>query len=389
MTAMSLHAAVESLAAACSQSAGGVSATLTPLPSLDQLAPLWQALENRADGSFFTSWSWIGAWLAVGVGEPCLLVSARAGGEIVGLAILTQTRRGFWQRAALSLHRQSGPADDALYIEYNDLLVDRAWAGLARREMVRAIFCHSAPRADEIAFAGATPDAFAAAAATGWQLDSRSRECPIVDLPSCGYSTEDYLSVLSRNTRSQVRRALRLAGEGLAVHRARTAGEQAAAYEDLRALHQAYWMRKGKPGAFASPRFAAFTARLLTQPGVELLRITAGARTLGVLLNFVHRGHVYAYQSGFAYEADNRFKPGLVSHVMAIADSARLGRTAYHFMAGEARYKDSLATGAETLTWLTAYRPGLATAAILGLRKAKIAAKNFTKNSIVTFAPRT
>jgi CelD/BcsL family acetyltransferase involved in cellulose biosynthesis len=385
MTVVSLHVAVESQVAALSQFGRGLLVTIAPLPALEQLEPAWRVLENRADGSFFTSWSWIGAWLAVGVEQPCLLVSARAGGETVGLAILTQTRRGLWPRTALSLHRQGGPSDDALYIEYNDLLIDRAWSGPARQEMVRAIFRHSAPRGDEVACAGATPEAFTAVASMGWPLESQARECPLVDLPSCGYSPEDYLAVLSRNTRSQVRRALRLAGDGIAVHRARTPGEREAAYEDLRVLHQAYWTRKGKPGAFASPRFAAFTAALLTRPGVELLRITAGGRTLGVLLNFVHRGHVYAYQSGFAYEADNRLKPGLVSHVMAIADSARLGRTAYHFMAGEARYKDSLATGAETLTWITAHRPGLATAAMRGWRKVKILARNF----ITAFAPGT
>ena len=48
---------------------------------------------------------------------------------------------------------------------------------------------------------------------------------------------------------------------------------------------------------------------------VDLLRI-AGTRTLGLLLNFVHRGEVYAYQSGFAYTDDNRFKPGLLCHAL-------------------------------------------------------------------------
>ncbi|MHB1203965.1 MAG: GNAT family N-acetyltransferase [Rhodospirillaceae bacterium] len=379
MTALSLHVAVERPAAAFSQSAGKFSVSIGPLPPLVQLEQSWRLLESRADGSFFTSWSWIGAWLAVGAEQPCLLVSARAGGQTVGLAILTQSRRrsGLWSRDTLTLHRQRGPSDDALYIEYNDLLVDRACADLARREMLRAIFCHGTPPADEIEIAGATPAALEAVTALGWPLESQSRACPVVDLPACGYSIDDYLAVLSRNTRAQVRRALRLAGGDLAIQRARTPEERAAAHEDLSALHQAYWIGKGKPGAFASARFSAFAAALLSRPGVELLRITAGPRTIGVLLNFVHGGHVYAYQSGFAYEADNRLKPGLVSHVMAIADSARLGRTAYHFMAGEARYKDSLATGAESLTWLVAHRPGPVTAMMRRGRQAKTFIRTF------------
>jgi hypothetical protein len=91
---------------------------------------------------------------------------------------------------------------------------------------------------------------------------------------------------------------------------------------------------------------------------VELLRITAGTATVGVLLNFVFAGHVYAYQSGLAYRGDNRFKPGLICHAIAIVHSARVGRAGYHFMAGESRYKTSLANATEILTWVTLRRHG-------------------------------
>src|SRR3546814_15671611 len=48
------------------------------------------------------------------------------------------------------------------------------------------------------------------------------------------------------------------------------------------------------------------------------------------LYNFFYRDRVYAYQSGFPRHADNRLKPGLLSHHLAIqmsrANGLRLDR---------------------------------------------------------------
>lgn len=382
MTAVIPQAMVENAFVVLPSSAEDLVIAVSPLPPLERLAAIWRDLEGRADGSFFTSWSWIGAWLATGLEQTCVLVSVSAGDQVVGLAIVARTRRrqGPWLRDVAALNKQSGP-DDGLYIEYNDILVDRAWGHLARRAALRAIM-QDGPAditCDDFEMAGAVPEAVQAVATLELPLDSRTRECPWVDFAACRDGLDGYLAVLSRNTRQQVRRAMRLSGgaAGLSLHRARTWAEKLAAVDELRRLHQAAWQARGKPGAFASARFSAFIAALLPMPGVELLHIGAGARTVGVLLNFVHRGHVYAYQSGFAYEDDNRCKPGLVSHALAVADSIQLGRKAYHFMAGESRYKDSLATGTEPLAWLTLRRPGAGTAMIHGLREARNLARAF------------
>ena len=66
------------------------------------------------------------------------------------------------------------------------------------------------------------------------------------------------------------------------------------------------------------------------------------------------------YQSGIAYEADNRLKPGLVCHAHAVAYNAAAGHRIYDFLGGEARYKKSLSTDAahvRELTWSTIQRP--------------------------------
>lgn len=376
MTALMPPPAAENAIPGIVSRAGELAVSVEPLPPLERLAGLWRDLESRAAGTFFTSWSWIGAWLAAGVGQPCMLVAARAGVQVVGLAVVTQGRGGPWPRDVLALNQQT--AGGGFYIEYNDILVDRAWGDLARQAVLEAI-AGGTLACDDFEIAGATPAAANAVAALDLALDSASRACPWVDFAKCGGSLDGYLAALSRNTRGQIRRAQRLAAgaAGVTVHRAQTYADKVAALDELRRLHQATWRSRGKPGAFADEHFNLFVSALLFAPGVELLHVGAGPRTVGVLLNFVHRGHVYAYQSGFAYDHDNRSKPGLVCHTAAIAESIALGRKGYHFMAGAARYKDQLATDTETLVWLTARRPGAGTTVLQGLRGARALVRSF------------
>ena len=125
----------------------------------------------------------------------------------------------------------------------------------------------------------------------------------------------------------------------------------------LAALHQATWTGRGQPGAFANPAFRHFhralLARAMPRGEADLLRIAAGARVIGYLYNFRHRGRALAYQSGFDYpDAGPHAKPGLTCHHTAIELARREGMDAYDFLAGGDRYKASLANAATTLHWL-------------------------------------
>jgi CelD/BcsL family acetyltransferase involved in cellulose biosynthesis len=93
---------------------------------------------------------------------------------------------------------------------------------------------------------------------------------------------------------------------------------------------------------------------------VQLLRTRAGdGKIVGHLYNFVYRGRVYCYQSGFARFADNRMKPGLVSHHLAIVMSRAGGLRYYDFLAGDSRYKRSLSNRVGEMVWIVMQRPAL------------------------------
>jgi CelD/BcsL family acetyltransferase involved in cellulose biosynthesis len=143
----------------------------------------------------------------------------------------------------------------------------------------------------------------------------------------------------------------------------------------LAELHRAAWARRGQPGGFRSPRFIHFhkalIQRLLPERAVELLRVSAGDQTVGYIYNFLLDGKVYFYQSGFAYEADPKIKPGLVTHYLAAQNYWERGFIEYDFMAGDARYKRSLAKSTRTLYWSWVERFNFRMTLIKIARKAK------------------
>jgi hypothetical protein len=343
-----------------------VTVTSEPCPPWYDLKSCWLELESRSDGSFFTTWAWIGAWLGSfrDDGQPpdAHLLVARSGTLIVGLAVIGERRsRGFLRAGVGAALNQSGePEDDALFIEYNDFLLDRRFAPQTRAAMLSFI---AETRKDwrEFRLSGATPALQRAVVECGISHRIlRDRVCPWIDLTKVPPGLSGYLAILSRNTRQQIQQSLRLyESEGkVQLTLCRTDVEAAVMLEAMRNLHQKSWRdRRGHEGAFGSSRFLRFAQRLSAAGSVngvvQLVRVSSGSNDIGYLLNFVHRGQVYAYQSGFSYRDDNRFRPGLVTHALAVVQAREQGCRGYHFMAGEGRYKASLANAEEHLFWMT------------------------------------
>ncbi len=242
-------------------------------------------------------------------------------------------------------------------IEDNGFLAERGFEKAVTRAALRHAY-----RADgaEIVMGGVPDWLTDEAREAGWRdRVIITRPCPYRVLDP---SDSDDLAQLSRNTRSQISRSLRLyeSRGNLAITPSATLGEAHDRLAAMADLHQQRWVAAGQPGAFALPIFAEFHQRVLTRgfaTGVaDVLRITAGADEIGYLYNFYCDNEVYAYQNGFQYAADQRLKPGLVSHLLAFAYYRRAGATRYRFLAGDSRYKRSLSTGSYDLHWLVLER---------------------------------
>lgn len=347
-----------------------ISATIQPSPPLPELEAQWRDLEARSNAPFFLTWTWIGTWLREAAIDPGIVVASH-GDQVVGLGLVSRrvNIRRMVKIPSLYLNQVGDGRRDKIGMEYNGFLVDARLAEETRRACLTALLEVAGSEGEwswrELHLDGITfaPGTVARDHGIGVWLRAE-RQCPYVALGRVRAAGGDIAAVLSRNTRQQVRRSMRLyeAWGPLGFRTASSVEEALDWLAELKTLHQRRWTQRGRPGAFAEPFFESFLRRLVRtgQPlgHVDIARAEAGDTPIGYLCNFVHRGTVYNYQTGFRYEDDGRYKPGLVSHALAIQHYLRTGAQAYNFLARREQYKDSLATDWETLYWTTLQRRG-------------------------------
>ena len=308
--------------------------------------------------AYFLTWAWVSNWLAClprGY-APWLAVVVAAGAPLAAFFLAKRmiVRNKVVPSRSLFFNTTGVERVDMLWIEYN---------GLVGRDMPLTELLPLLPFGwDELYLPALREDAFGdvtTAADTRVLID---RKVPVAYVDLAQARAKGYLALLSGQTRSQVRRAQREAGE-VEVEIARDPRRALDIYAELVALHTTQWRAKGKPGAFADPWFDRFHRRLITDRfghgEIELVRLRHAGGPIGCLYNFVHDGRVLQYQSGFASFANEKLKPGFVAHAAAIEHAAANGRAIYDFLAGDQRYKKQLSTGSTTMLWARVQRPRL------------------------------
>ncbi len=337
--------------------------TLSRVTDWHTLGQRWREFEVRCDCSFFQSWTWIGCMAEERYSDPVLL-EARLDQQLVAMALFNR-RRGPTGRQTLWLGETGVAALDAVFIEYNGILTERgAPAGLLaecmRAARSEAIEEHRPWRGRHLVLSGVEQDTVAAALASGggnWVR--RTLATPYVNLDRVRRDGGDFLAGLSANARYQLRRSDRAyAAEGdIAVQRAGSVAEAQDFLGQLAALHQTAWQRRGRPGSFADARFGRFHRALIergfARGEIELLRVCRADRPVGFLYNLHFLKFVLSYQSGFDYATAGRHqKPGMTCHHQAIRLALATGAARYDFLAGEDRYKRSLANAESRLYWV-------------------------------------
>jgi CelD/BcsL family acetyltransferase involved in cellulose biosynthesis len=277
------------------------------------------------------------------------LVAVTQDNRDVALGLCNRRGRRFY------LHASGVPDWDRIFVEHNGFLC-RPGESAAIEAGLRAIL-----RLGPVVLPGVDRMTLAAAARTGRCVITRTSPAPFADLAAI---TGDYIDLLSANTRAQLRRSLRelarVAGAAAHVVKAETEEQYKSFFDDLVLLHQARWQGKGKTGAFDDSEILAFHRALIARaaPGgeIELLQMTAGPRLLGYFYNFIAGARVMNYQAGFVPASSAAARTGLLCHLAAIRYYHARGIRIYDFLAGDQRYKKSLAPhGAEDLSWATLY----------------------------------
>ena len=324
----------------------------------DALAAEWAGLSMPANPSPYRSAAWIAAWAPM-AGRAARLKVARGSvdGRTLALAVFGVRSARLGQGRAARLFETGQAALDGVYVEYNDAWLAADAPQGARRALLAMVLDRT--RAQSVVLRNVVPPMRQAALAAGRDAAWIVR---VVSENPCYGTPLGPPPPFSRNTRQQVARSRRLyeAHGPLTVEVADDPAARAEALPRLIAMHEAVWCARGQAGAFG-PQLRAFHEALAARPDApcEILTVRAGERPVGMLLNLVGADTAHNYQSGFAVEADNRLKPGLVSHAAAMAHYAGRGLAHYDMMAGESRYKASLGAPHRRLSTLELERPSL------------------------------
>jgi hypothetical protein len=347
-----------------------------------EVAPVWAELERQCPrASFFLSEVWVETWLATyGPGLDVSILVFDASGVAMGACLLVSNRR--WSAMVpvrrISLNA-SGEADhESTYIEFNDLLCREGYEAAIAEALAEYL---SGQRWDEVRLDGLCQgpayDAFKNVL-RGCDLEENSKPSYFVDLAAIREKGTAYEMALSGSNRRKLRQVIRYYQTDAGPLRMESASDVPAAFamlDNLAELNRRRQDDHGSSSVFASPRFNGFHRSLIRKcfaaAAIQLLRVSAGEETVGVLYNFVYRGKVYFYQCGFHYTEDRRLSPGRVTLAMAVQYCLDAGLDDFDFMAGESSHRKELSTGVRNLVWAEFRKRSLKLAVLDRLRQAK------------------
>ncbi|MDP1713490.1 MAG: GNAT family N-acetyltransferase [Anaerolineales bacterium] len=337
-----------------------------PFVNINFTEDVWLKISKKCSHNYFTSWGWISTWLfSLPAKNNIQLIVGYLDDKVV-VAFFVGRKRGFrygfLPSKTYSLNSTGDSHFDQLFIEYNSILMVSDLS-IKITDLLKPIGGW-----DEFILQGVSPDFVSSMGLLkgDWHdfytILDKTESSYYVDLQKIRDLDMDFLSLLSSNRRSQIRRSIKqyeLEGKILI----REAGSQADAllmFDDLVSLHQREWKRRNRPGAFSDQYFYGFHRDIIQNRfengEIQLLQVYNEKSSIGYLYNFVYEGNVLFYQSGFNYAEENVYRPGLVSHYFGILHNTEKGYSLYDFLAGESQYKASLSTNTMSMYWIRLIR---------------------------------
>ncbi len=307
-------------------------ATITDEEGLARLRPEWEELWRRDPmATPFQSPAWLLAWWRVfGTSDP-LILTARAGGQLVGLLPLYLLRENGCRKllpigVGLSDYIEALRSPDAP--DVGDMLIAAITA---------------MPEWDECWFPDLAPEGALASAVAHCGLAEvavQAPPCPILDLPSDPSKLHE---TVPRKTLRDLRQArTRAALAGAVTIEAISAKTLDAAMDDLFRLHQQRWRSWGECGVCHDPRVQDFhraAAKALLAAGMlRLYRLSLDDAVLAVYYGFAAKGRAYAYLGGFD-PSQPRLSAGMQIIAHAIEQAIAEDATSFDFLRGEESYK--------------------------------------------------
>ena len=333
------------------------------LSEKNTIAQKWQDLEQRANCSVFLSWLWIGNWLDLNA-SAIFIIESYQEDKIVGLGFFTENTRnalGFYPVKQWWLHRTGNPKQDQIWIEYNDFLLDSQCESAVRQEMIDALTHYKDSAAIQEFVIGLSSTR---TLNTFHQMFNLSRTL----IASRGYSVDletikhSYAQdILSKNTRSQLRRSHKLLNsQGTLSFRVVTNKQQVLSLlPKIADAHIERWQASVEGSGFTNSVFTTFHQGLINNDESNVVQVAVLSledNDIGYLMNFVYEQHVYFYLSAITKTFDSKIKIGMTLHSEAIQYYLAQGLKIYDFLGGEARYKASLSNHGYDLNMVCFYK---------------------------------
>jgi CelD/BcsL family acetyltransferase involved in cellulose biosynthesis len=307
---------------------------------LDALRPIWESLEDATHpGAAFRSWAWISAWWnSFSAGKEPFVLSARAGGKVVGLLPL------FCDRTIIGGRRVALMGEGIVGSDYLGC-VGGDEAARAFAEFLASYDC------DELSLDGLLPDdplAVALQEKLGERalVDERYR-CPHITLAG---TFERYIAELPDGAGQQWKRRLRWLEkrDGFRMEELTAPDAVVAAMTPLWELHHKRWAVEGGSDAIDSPEVEAFhrdAARRLAERGwARLALMHVEGKTVAAWYGFRHGDRFAFYQAGYDPEWRQR-SVGTVLLGWGIERCFADGVREFDFLRGTESYKLKWANG--------------------------------------------
>jgi CelD/BcsL family acetyltransferase involved in cellulose biosynthesis len=314
--------------------------------------PIWKYLEELAKPTFFLSWQWISTWIQTYNPDICVVLAC-FNQRPVAIGIFsksTETRRLLIHSNQLRLNQTGNARQDQICIEYNDLLCDPLHKKAATIACLETLMLRISPW-DEVVIANMP---LASAQHIHHYFKSSRTDylinCFSINLTNIKSNT--VLDSLSKNSRYQIRRSIRLFEElygSIRLETAKSSEEAIEWFHTAGGYHRERWDDSG----YDNPDFISFHENLIrchkNEKVIRVLKITSGKMPLAYMYYFLYNKSVHFYLQGIQYFDNGKLKPGLVAHVFAIDYFLEQGFDQYDFMGGDSQYKMQLCDATEQL----------------------------------------
>lgn len=308
-----------------------------------ELAGEWNALLHRsaADTVFLTLEFQRVWWRYLGEGDLRIVVF-RDGGELIGIAPLFLNVNADGRRVLATV----GGVEVA---DYLDLIVAQGREDEVYAALLDHLTWPEASDWDVLDLCNVHQDSPtlamlpALAEARGWTaLVAKEDVCPVAQLPG---SWDEYLQMLSKKSRHELRRKLRRAEayerlRWYIVGPAQDLGSEVEAFLDL--------MAASTPDkeAFLTSQMRSFfreLAHAMDDAGwLQLVFLEIEGQRAAAYFNFIYNNRVMVYNSGLDWQSFPSLSTGIVLAAYSIQHAIEHGRDAFDFMQGDERYKYQL-----------------------------------------------